>query len=249
MTVFRFQGYTATYYTHHYLTDSSVNYATHYSADTVTDSIMYHTFFYSSLSDNPLYDTSLYYNFHYRNTSIYDSAKNNTVVHTIGAITDSTIYTTVYNTIDSVADTTLYFTESFKTVYSAESWQFVPESRPAFNWVYLFPPMIPQDPDTSGGGGGGFGMVLPHSLTSSIDTTVIITIAPNPFSGVLHVNFTNMGNNEHDGMLQVVNSVGQEVQSLPVQIIPQCVGEFDIDLSKHRPVSCHFITVYIYICG
>jgi len=176
--------YAPSFYTHHYLTDSSVNYATHYSADTVTDSIMYHTFFYSSLSDNPLYDTSLYYNFHYSNTGVYDSTTNTTVVHTVGAVTDSTIYTTVYNTIDSVADTTLYFTESFKTVYSAESWEYVPETISVFPWKYLFPHIPPpvNDSDTTSAEGGGFGMVRPQGLPTVNDTDLQITIAPNPFS-------------------------------------------------------------------
>ena len=41
-----------------------------------------------------------------------------------------------------------------------------------------------------------------------------------------------MQDEDHGGILRVINSLGQQVQSQPVDFISQAVGEFDIDLSR-----------------
>ncbi len=225
----KYINYTPTFYTNHHVTDTSVNYATHYSADTLTDSIVYYTKFYSSLSPNSLYDTSLFYRLNYTKDSTNDSTTYHSRVYMIGGpggIKDSVVYHTVYYTIDSTADTTIYFTNYFQTTYSAESWKYLPETTTPFSWVNLFPFMMASDTDS-----GGLGMVMPHTL-ATIDSNLKITIAPNPFVSVLHVNFENMGDNEYNGILRVINALGVEVQSQPVDMIPDFSGEFDIDLSR-----------------
>ena len=225
---------TVSYSTTHVLTDTSVNYSVHYTVGSITDSFKYYISFLPDFSSNPIFDTTLYYKMRYSKDSIHDSTKRHSTVRLVpyggmGFATDSTVFRTTYYVTDSIGDTTLYFSNNFNMTFKAEVLSFSTDTLSPFSWVRLFPEIEPQFPDTPEGGGAG--MVLPQTVATA-DSSLKISIAPNPFTTVLHVNFTNQEIEDHNGTLFVINSLGQQVQSKPVDFIGTATGEFDIDLSR-----------------
>ena len=223
-----------------YLSDSAAHYIIHYSKGPVTDSISYITSFYTNYTIHPIYDSSFYYNLNYAKDSVFDSTFHHLAMVTHGAVTDSIITHTVYYTTDSMADTTVYFTDFFNTTYTFDSVSFAYSPISSYPWVQLFPPQWASD---TGGGAGKRGMTGIKPIDTSFDQKLKIAISPNPFTDNLHIYINNLEDRGHNGILQVINSLGQEVQSRVVNIEPDAVNDFDLDMAS---VSKGFYYIVIH---